>query len=191
MNMFAFVEGAAALRPVAPGRGFGRCLRSGCGCLGWGAFLARKFVQRFEEYIETERFREEVLCAVAQRLLHESVRAQLRHHDDHGTRRCEGGQHSETVELGHHDVEQEEIGVVLFDEGEHFRAVFGDGDDFVVGLVAEEFAETEHQPRVVVCNDDGLFHYDLRLTVYCPLPIRPHDKKGKARLFFFGCGSGG
>ena len=63
--------------------------------------------------------------------------------------------YAEAVEAGHLHVEEDEIGIVFFDEREGFEAVFAQGDHVYFGKAFQEIEKFVPRGAFVV-NDDGI-----------------------------------
>lgn len=70
----------------------------------------------------------------------------------------EGLEDGEAIELGHLDIEEDEVGLVLFDEGDGFATVAGFADDLEVRGGFEEGAEALAGERFVIDEDGPYFH---------------------------------
>ena len=70
--------------------------------------------------------------------------------------------HAEAVEAGHLDVEEDQVRVVLFDQGEGFEAVLALGDDVHLGKAFEQEREFVAR-RPFVVNDDSVHGHAGRL----------------------------
>ena len=129
---------------------------------GGHVVFLREVVESAEQQPEVEGLCKEIFRAVAQRLLHESVGVELAHHDDGRSGFGERGEHTETVELGHDDVEKEKVRVEFFDGGKRFFAVFGDCDYVIIVHGSEKFFQIGDENGVVVGNNNGFFHHILQ-----------------------------
>jgi hypothetical protein len=105
-----------------------------------------------------ERLRQEVLCARRQGL---ALRLQRRvgREDEHGQEHVRGdlvaelAEHRETVEMRHHEVEQDEVGAELPEQVEGSAGVGGRGQALVAGILKQALHE-EHVGRLVVDDQD-------------------------------------